>query len=82
MDAEEAEILSGAQARHHEALFGLRGGGLFDDRVHLVDAGLSRHRPAGYGAEARQQALARALHAGDAAGFGGRQFHQALHGVA
>ena len=80
VDAEEAEVVAGANAGHHEALLGFGGRGLLDDGIDAVEIAAARNAPAGDGAEVRQQTLAGGLHAGDGAlrGFGER--HQAVRG--
>jgi len=60
--AKETEVVTGAQARHQEALLGLSGGGLFDhvlDDVKVLAAG---HAPTADGAIVGEQALSRWLH--------------------
>ena len=78
MDAEEAEVVAGANAGHHEALLGFGGGGLLDDGIDAVEIAAARNAAAGDRAEARQQALAGGLHAGDGALLGFGELHQAL----
>ena len=80
MDSEEAEIIAGANARHHQALLGFGGRGLLDHGIDAIEIAAAFDAAAGDGAEARQQALARGLHAGDGALLGFGELHQAVRG--
>ena len=42
VDAEEAEIVTGADAGHEQPLFGFGGRGLFDDGIDAIEAGAAR----------------------------------------
>ena len=69
VDAEEAEIVAGANAGDQQALLGFGGRGLFDHRIDAIQVAARRDAAAADGAVARQQALARGLHAADRAPF-------------
>lgn len=70
VDAEEAEVVSGAQAGDDEALLGLGGGGLLDDGFDAVEVLAAGHALAADGAEAGEKGLACGLNGGDRAGLG------------
>ena len=78
VDAEEAEIVTGADAWHEEPLFGFGGRGLLEDGIDAIEAGPLGETAACDGPEVRQEALARGLHAGDGTLCGLGQFDQAL----
>ncbi|MCU0777086.1 MAG: hypothetical protein MUF86_05390 [Akkermansiaceae bacterium] len=65
--AEEAEVISRAQAGDDEFLLGLGGGGFFDDGFHFVKALRALHAPAADRAVMRQFALVGGLHGGNRA---------------
>ncbi len=67
MNAEETEIVAGANAGDYQLLLGLGGGGLFDHCIDAIQAVPPRQAVARHGAELRQQRLARGLHAGHGA---------------
>ena len=79
MNAKETEVVARADSRHHEALFGFRRRGFFDDRVHAINAGPAGHAASRHGAKPGEQTFAGGLDPGGGARLGFRQLHQALH---
>ena len=78
MHAEEAEIMSGAQPRDDQLLFGIGGGGFFEDFIDQIKERAAGDAFAADGAVVREHIFAGGLDGGDGAGFGAGDFHELL----
>ena len=78
MNAKETEIVARADSRHHQALFGFRGCGFFEYRLHAINAGPAGHAASRHGAKPGEQTFAGGLDPGGGARLDFRQLHQAL----
>src|SRR2546423_14572023 len=70
MDAEETEVVAGAQSRHEEGLLGLSRRRFLDHLIDQEEILRARNALPADRAEEGQQVLARGLHARNGAGMG------------
>ena len=70
VEAEEAEVVPGAESGNDEFLLGLGGSGFFDDRLDLIEQVAASQAASADGSVERELALVGGLNGGDGAFFG------------
>ena len=76
MEAEEAEVVAGAQPGDDQFLLGLGGGGFLDHGLDLIEQVAAGNPASADGSVERELALVGGLHGGDGAIFGGGGGHE------
>src|SRR5208337_731969 len=79
VNPKETEVVARANSRHHEALFGFRGRGLFEYRLDAINAGPAGHAASRDGSKAGEQPFVSGLDPGGGARLAFRQLHQGLN---